>query len=84
MQMTDTMERLQRVVGTVLNVPPSEVDEETSPDTHESWDSLSHIDLVVALEAEFGVAFSAEDTMEMLSVRLIRMILEEQGVEFTS
>lgn len=82
MQTTDNMERLQQVVGTVLNIPASVVDEDTSPDTHTSWDSLSHIDLVVALEGEFGVSFTAEDTMEMLSVRLIRMILEERGVSF--
>jgi acyl carrier protein len=74
------LERLQQVVATVMNVSPSEVDDDTSPDTLPAWDSLSHIDLIVAVESEFNVSLSAEDSMEMLSVRLIRLILDEHGV----
>lgn len=82
MQTHKNVERLHQVVATVMNISPSEVDDESSPDTLANWDSLSHIDLVVSLESEFDVSLSAEDTMEMLSVRLIRLILDEHGVCF--
>lgn len=72
--------RIHRVVSQVLGVPVSKIDDESSPDTLEGWDSHSHLNLVVALESEFGVSLSPDDVMEMQSVRLITLIFEEKGV----
>jgi acyl carrier protein len=72
-------DRVYRVVSDVFGVPLESVNDDSSADTIETWDSLTHINLVLSLENEFGVALSPEDAMEMLSVKLIRMILEERG-----
>ena len=78
--MTQTVEtRIARVVSDVMGVPAEQVKDTSSPDTIANWDSLSHLNLVIAMEAEFGVELSAEDAIEMLSVGLIRIILEERG-----
>lgn len=53
---------------------------EASPDTVPAWTSLSHLQLVLALESEFNVTFSDNDVTDMLSARLIVMVLEEHGV----
>ena len=74
-------DRLYRVISDVFGVLVGQLTEETSPDTIPNWDSLTHINLLLALEAEFQVSLSPEDAMEMLSVRLIRMILTEHGAE---
>lgn len=73
-------DRVYRVVSDVLGVPVTAVNDESSPDTIESWDSLAHINLILALEAEFGISLSDEDAVDMLSVRLIKMILAERVV----
>ena len=73
-------DRLYRIISDVFGVPVEEVSEDTSPDTVENWDSLSHLNLILSLEEEFGVSFSPEDTMEMLSVQLICTILAEHSV----
>ena len=73
-----TEERVSRVVSDVLGVPRDDINDDSSPDTIRNWDSLSHINLVLSLEAEFSVSLSPEDAMEMLSVRLIRIILAER------
>ena len=73
-------ERLYCLVSEVLGVPIRDVNEDSSPDSITNWDSLSHLNLVLALETEFGVSLSIEDVTEMLSVRLIRMILTQYGV----
>ena len=76
-------DRIYRVVSEVFGVPIEEVNGESSPDTIPNWDSLSHISLILSLEAEFGVSLSPEDVMEMLSVRLIQTILAEHGITDT-
>lgn len=61
-------------------MPIESVDEESSPDSISTWDSASHIHLILAIESEFSVELSPDDATEMLSVRLIRMILGDLGV----
>ena len=50
--------RIFRVVSDVLGVPIEKVNDESSPDTTQAWDSLSHINLILALEAEFAISLS--------------------------
>ena len=73
-------DRIHRIVSDVFGVPVEELSDDSSPDTIPDWDSQAHINLVLSLEVEFGVSLSPEDAMEMLSVRLIRLILAERGV----
>lgn len=64
-------ERVIKVVSDVLGLPPEAIADQSSPETVESWDSLKHMNLVLALEEEFGVRFSDESIVSMLSVRSI-------------
>ena len=75
-----TRDRVYQVVSDVLDVPITAINDDSSPDTITAWDSASHINLIMALEAEFGISLSDEDVIDMLSVRLIRMVLEKRGV----
>lgn len=43
-----------------------------SPETIEGWDSANHVNLVLALEAEFGVEFDTDEIAELTSVATIR------------
>jgi acyl carrier protein len=45
----------------------------------EQWDSLRHMNLVVALEEEFRVRFTDQQIDELLSLRLILLTLKELG-----
>jgi len=72
-------ERVVEIVSQVMNVPIEQLDEDSSPDTIENWDSLKHMNLILALEEKFAVAFSDDEVIEMLSVRRIVEILEKKG-----
>lgn len=77
-------DRIYRIVSEVFGLVPDTIDDDSSPDSISTWDSLTHIHLILALESEFSVELSAEDSMEMLSVRLIHLILEDRGVGISS
>ena len=74
--MIDDM-KLKEVISNVLGVSIDAINDKSSPDSIDKWDSLSHLKLVMAIESEFEVELSPEDSMDMLSVKLIRMILED-------
>ena len=71
-------DRIFAVVAKVMEVPAEDVDDASSPDTIATWDSLRHMNLVMALEQEFGVQFSPEQIIEMLNVGLIVLTIREQ------
>ncbi len=74
-------EKLKKIIGSVFKIDASSVNNETSPDTVESWDSLNHLNLVLALEEGFDVSFTEEQTVEILNYELIKMSLQELGVD---
>lgn len=73
-------DRLRRTMAAVLGVPADALEDNASPDTIAEWDSMSHLNLVMALESEFGVSLSAEDALRMRSVAAIRGLLRGRGV----
>ena len=70
-------DRVVRVTSQVLNLPAGAITEESSPRTVEGWDSLGHMNLMLALEEEFGVQFSDERILQLLSVGAIVQALRE-------
>jgi acyl carrier protein len=74
-------EKLKKIIGSVFKIDASSVNNETSPDTVESWDSLNHLNLVLALEEGFEVSFTEEQTVQILNFELIKMSLQELGVD---
>ena len=70
--------KLRTVMGSVLGVAPEAIDESSSPDSIESWDSLQQLNLILALEEEFGVVIPDEEAADLTSFPLIRLVLEEQ------
>lgn len=75
-----TDDKLKQVMGSVLRVPAGQIDDSTSPDTIEAWSSLAHLDLILAIEEEFGVTIPDEEVGDLTSYKLLRLTLDEQGV----
>lgn len=69
---------LKRVIGAVLNLPAGEIDEHTSTDTVDEWGSLAQLNLILALEEEFGIEIPDEEAAELTSYPLIRLVVNEQ------
>ena len=68
---------LKQVMATLLNVDAASVGQDASMDTIQSWDSLRHMNLVLALEEEFKVSIPDEDAANITSYQLIKLVLED-------
>lgn len=64
-------DRIRSVMSAVLAVPAEEINDGTSPDSIESWDSMKHMNMVVGLEEEFDIEFSDDDIVDMNNFALI-------------
>ncbi len=73
------LDRVRRVVADIFDLELEQVAESSSPETTEAWDSLQHLNLVLALEQSFGVAFTTEEINQMLSVGEIVNVLRKKA-----
>ena len=64
-------ERARRVMAKSLMIPSKTINDDTSYDTIEEWDSVAHVELMFALEEEFEMSFSAKEVEELLSFKEI-------------
>ena len=69
--------KLSAVISAVLNVDIGSIGPDSSRDTIESWDSLRHLNLILALEEEFGVTLPDEDGANATSYQLLVIVLRE-------
>lgn len=64
----DIKERLQEVFRDVFDDDEIELCDDTTADDIDAWDSLTHVQLIVAVEKEFGLKFSTVEVMKLKNV----------------
>jgi len=67
------------IFASVLRVPADSITDQTSPENTPRWDSLQSINLVLALEEEFGITLGTKDIAEMKNVGLVKTVLRRKG-----
>ena len=70
--------RIKNVMAAVFEISIEDINEESSPDSIDNWDSLNLMNLVVSLEEEFDIEFDDDEIVEMLNFKLIVEIIKEK------
>ena len=71
--------RIKQIMGDILRIHPEQIDGRTSMKRLDSWDSLSHIELIGALEQEFEITLDVDDIERMVSFVEIQNVLQLKG-----
>ena len=74
--------KLYQIIGKILDVPAAEINDESSPETIENWDSFNSLMLADELESEFNVSFTLEEIVDSANVAAIKKHLKNHGVSF--
>ncbi len=76
------LEKFNKIISDALNIKNIEkVTDEMGPDEIEDWDSLAHVELVNAIEEEFGISLEVVDISKMYTIGDVKKILKKYGVE---
>jgi acyl carrier protein len=76
---TEVNLRIQTLVAEALQVPPDMVTPDLAFGDIPQWDSLGHMEVVLRLEEQFGVAVDADTIARLISVPEIYAYLQEQN-----
>ena len=61
--------RIKNVMAAVFGISIEDINEESSPDSIDNWDSLNLMNLAVSLEEEFDIEFDDDEIAEMLNFK---------------
>ena len=70
-------ERILNVMSIAFETPLEKINENSSVDNVENWDSLKHMNLVIALEEEFEISIPDEEVGNIISYKLIELVVNE-------
>ena len=74
-------EKLYNIISKVFSIPISEINDESNPQTIESWDSFNGLILVDELESNFNIKFSVSEIIDVKNVKDIKRYLNSHGVD---
>ena len=74
-------EKLYNIISKVFSVPVSEINDESSPETIEAWDSFNGLILVDEIESNFNIKFSVSEIIDVKNVKDIKRHLNNHGVD---
>lgn len=76
----DNSRKFRSIVATILGIPEDHVTDDLSSEVVDTWDSLNQINLIGALEQEFGVLLATENLADAQSVPKLRALLAKEGI----
>ncbi|HVJ42753.1 MAG TPA: acyl carrier protein [Dongiaceae bacterium] len=74
-------DRIRTVMADVFGIDAGSISEDASQGTIEQWDSLRHMNLILALEEEFEVRFPEDQIDQLASFKLIALSLDELAAD---
>jgi acyl carrier protein len=69
-------DKILSIAADVLSISPGQLTEQSSPKNVESWDSIRHLNLVLALEDRFALQFEPEEMEQMETIGKITSLVE--------
>ena len=57
--------KITELFTTIIEIPEEKLNDKTSPENFENWDSFKHLILVAAYEEEFDISIEPEEIIEM-------------------
>ena len=71
-------DQLKGVMAAMLDLDIAAIDDRTSTDTVPQWDSVRHMNLVIALEESFDISIPDDEVATLTSYPIIKATIQEQ------
>lgn len=77
MNSSDIQRKVFESISKVMEIPIEQIDENSSSDTIEAWDSMTQMALTLSLEEEFQIRFASSQAPRLSNVKVIVSAIEE-------
>ena len=75
--------KLKKIFLKIIGIKESSIKPSSSPKNTKKWDSLAHMNLIMALENELKIKFTDNEITEVLTFELVKeIIINKKGVKY--
>lgn len=75
--------KLKKIFSKIIGIKETSIKLSTSPKNTKKWDSLAHMNLIMALENELKIKFTDNEITEMLTFELVQeIIINKKGAKY--
>jgi len=71
-------DQIRTMASDLFGVPAERITADSSPQTLEAWDSIQHLNLVLALEEKFSVQLSPEEIEQITNIGETAKLIESK------
>ena len=75
------MKKLEAIIKKVFKIESVDINDELSPETISSWDSMNYLLFISEVEKEFGITFTMEEVLNATKLGDIKAVMRNKGVE---
>jgi acyl carrier protein len=75
----EMQKKIFELMSSVFEVELKSLNEDSSIDTIDGWDSIRHLNLILALEEEFNISIPDEEVGDLVNYKLIELIVNEHS-----
>ena len=72
------LDQIRGVASDLFNIPVDRITAASSPETIEMWDSIQHLNFVLALEEKFGLQLSPEEMEQLRNIGEAAKLIESK------
>ena len=65
----------------LFGIKNEDITDSLTMENTDGWDSLKHMELIVSIEQTFGIELSFEEIVAMQTLKDIKKILKEKGID---
>lgn len=72
------VEQIRQIAADIFGEPVGKIQTQSSPQTLQNWDSLAHLNLILALEESFQCEISPEEAEKITTVGDAVKVIEQK------
>ena len=71
-------DELRKILAEAIELKPDEIDDASSPETTPEWDSFAHMNMVAAIEKNYGISLTLDEVVEIQSLnKIVEVVLRK-------
>ena len=73
------VEVIKEILADVLELSKEQIDETITMENVDTWDSLRHMEIMLAIEGKFGIQFEPDELVDMTSYSDIKKLVADKS-----
>lgn len=79
MTTSNGVDKFNTIIEKIFKIPPSDINDQMSPQTIPSWDSLNYLTFISEVEKEFKISFSMDEVLNSKNLGDIKQAMRSKG-----